>query len=106
MGIVGSRAPSREQEMALTRIRHRLTLFDPAIYAIRIGGVLAPSWSDQLGGMRITVVEAGDEAITELVGRLADQAALHGILAALYELGFPMLSVEYLPNPVEHRARE
>jgi hypothetical protein len=91
--------------MALFRIRRRITLFDPATYAIRICGVLAPTWSDHMGGMRITVVEAGDEAITELVGRLADQAALHGVLAGLYELGFPMLSVEYLPNPLDSTPR-
>jgi hypothetical protein len=91
--------------MALLRIRRRITLFDPATYAIRICGVLAPTLSDHMGGMRITVVEAGDEAITELVGRLADQAALHGVLAGLYELGFPMLSVEYLPNPLDSTPR-
>lgn len=100
------RAQADGQEMTLTRYRRRLTLFDPATYAIRVGGVLVPTWSDHLGGMRITVIQAGDEAVTELVGRLADQAALHGILSALYELGFPMLSVEYLPNPVESRVRE
>jgi hypothetical protein len=31
---------------------------------------------------------------TLLMGRLTDQAALHGVLAALYELGMPLLSVE------------
>lgn len=87
----------------MTRNRRRLTLFDAATYLIRVDGVLAPSWSDQLGGMRITVIETSDDAVTELVGRLADQAALHGVLSGLYELGFPTLSVEYLPNPVESR---
>lgn len=78
--------------------RRRPTLFDPATYAIRVRGALAPTWSDQLGGMHITVTQAGDDAITELVGHLTDQAALHGVLSALYELGFPMLSVAYIPN--------
>ena len=53
--------------------------------------------------MQITVVESGDDAVTELVGRLTDQAALHGVLSALYELGFPMLSVEHLPTLVKSR---
>ena len=87
----------------MTRIRRRLTLFDPATYVIRVDGALAPTWSDQLGGMQITVVESGDDAVTELVGRLTDQAALHGVLSALYELGFPMLSVEHLPTLVKSR---
>jgi hypothetical protein len=34
-----------------------------------------------------------------LVGRLADQAALHGVLATLYELGLPLLAVECAPDP-------
>jgi hypothetical protein len=89
---------ARGQETTMARIQRRPTLFDPATYTIRVRGALAPTWSDQLGGMRITVTEAGDDAITELVGRLADQAALHGVLAGLYELGFPMLLVEYIPN--------
>ena len=90
----------------MPRIRRRLTLFDPATYTIRVCGHLAPTWSAQLGGMRITVIEAGDDAITELVGLLTDQAALHGVLAGLYELGFPMLSVEYIQNPVEVNASQ
>ena len=89
----------------MTRIRRRPNLFDPATYAIRVRGCLAPTWSDQMGGMRITVTQAGDDAITELVGCLTDQAALHGVLAGLYELGFPMLSVEYLPNPEDGASR-
>ena len=105
-GIGGSRAERRGQETALTKPRRRPTLFDPATYAIRIRGVLAPTWSDQMGGMHITVTQAGDDAITELVGRLADQADLHGVLAGLYELGFPMLSVEYVPSPVDGSVRE
>jgi hypothetical protein len=34
-----------------------------------------------------------------LIGRLADQAALLGVLNSLYELGLPLLSVEYIPPP-------
>ena len=89
----------------MARTRRRPTLFDPATYVIRVRGVLAPTWSDQLGGMHITVTQAGDDAITELVGHLTDQAALHGVLNALYELGFPMLSVEYIPHPEDGASR-
>lgn len=87
----------------MTRFRPRLTLFAAATYRIRVDGVLAPSWSDQLGGMQITVISGGDRAITELVGLLTDQAALHGVLSGLYELGFSTLSVEYLPLPADCR---
>ncbi|MGH2613888.1 MAG: hypothetical protein ACRDJC_01510 [Thermomicrobiales bacterium] len=76
-----------------------ITLHEPAICVIRVRGPLSSDWSDRLGGLRIKVVRAGRHTITELVGRLADQAALHGVLAALYELGLPLLSVECTPAP-------
>jgi hypothetical protein len=55
--------------------------------------------------MRIIVIRAGRHTVTELVGRLTDQAALHGVLSALYELGLPLLTVECLsvPSAVEER---
>jgi hypothetical protein len=74
-----------------------ITLFEPATYAIRVRGGLDPAWSDRLGGMRITVIPAGNRTITQLTGRLSDQAALIGVLNALYGLGMPLLSVEHMP---------
>ena len=74
----------------------RLTLADPAFYCIRIQGVLRESWSEHLG---MTVEVEHDEAqhpVTKLTGRVADQAALFGLLDSLYGLGFPLLSVECL----------
>jgi hypothetical protein len=46
--------------------------------------------------MRITVSGTGRHAVTVLFGPLVDQAALLGVLNALYELGLPLLSVDYL----------
>jgi hypothetical protein len=71
-----------------------LTLYEPATYAIRVQGALEANWSDRLGGLRIIVVRAGDQAVTELSGRLPDQAGLIGVLTSLYDLGMPLLSVE------------
>jgi hypothetical protein len=71
-----------------------LTLYEPAIYAIRVQGALEANWSDRLGGLRIVVIRAGDQAVTELSGRLPDQAGLIGVLTSLYDLGMPLLSVE------------
>jgi hypothetical protein len=48
--------------------------------------------------MRIRASGSGRHAVTILVGRLADQAALIGILNTLYDLGLPLLSVEYVPT--------
>jgi hypothetical protein len=68
-----------------------------ATYQIRVHGVLDASWSDHLNGMSIvTDYEAGKAPSTILTGRLADQAALTGVLNALHDLGFALLSVEFL----------
>ena len=67
----------------------------PAIYRIRIKGCLDDSWSDRLGGMEIKVIEQAEDAPeTILVGWLPDQAALCGVLNALYNRRLALLSVE------------
>ena len=69
----------------------------PAIYRIRVQGLLDASWSDRLGGMAISRTTTGSRApVTILVGHLTDQAALSGVLNALYNLHLPLLSVENL----------
>jgi hypothetical protein len=82
----------------MERIEPPLTLVTSGAYSIRAQGRLDASWSDQLGGMRIIVSGAGRHSITVLIGRLADQAALLGVLNTLYELGLPLLSVDYNPS--------
>jgi hypothetical protein len=66
--------------------------YEPATYVIRVHGVLRATWSDRLGGMRITP-DASDADCTVLEGLLPDQAALIGILTGLYDLGLPLLLV-------------
>ena len=75
----------------------RMSVFEPAVYRIRIQGILDKNWSDYCRGMQIE--HEGDEqhhAMTVLIGRLADQSALIGVLNALFDIGYPILSVEYL----------
>lgn len=73
-----------------------LSIVDAGTYAIHVQGWLDESWSDALGGMRIRGSGSGRHASTILVGRIADQAALISILNTLYDLGLPILSVEYV----------
>jgi len=74
-----------------------LKLETPARYRIRSQGRLDTSWSDRLGGMSITQVAPENKPpVTTLVGHLPDQAALAGVLNALYNLHLPLLSVENL----------
>lgn len=72
-------------------------LWTPATYRIKVAGHLDESWSDCLGGMRITMRRRTDQAaMTTLVGRMRDQAELMGVINSLYELHLPILSVEKL----------
>jgi len=68
----------------------------PGTYRIRVRGVVDTKWSDWLGGMTITTWESQGTRETDLVGRVADQAALAGILNALYDMHLPILRVEFL----------
>jgi hypothetical protein len=79
----------------------RLTLGTPATYRICVQGRLDESWSERLGGLRITTSYQGDQVpVSTLVGTVKDQAELIGIVNSLYDLHLPLLSVEFLnPNP-------
>ena len=62
----------------------------PAIYQIRVEGVLDEEWSDWFDGLTIT--RQDDETL--LAGPVRDQAALHGLVARVRDLGLPLLSVK------------
>jgi hypothetical protein len=79
------------------------TIGSPATYQINVIGHLDENWSNRLGGLTITSTRVKDQqVITSLEGTLIDQAALFGILMALYDLRLPLLSVEYL-GKTKHR---
>ncbi len=65
----------------------------PEIFEIRLQGQLDTRWTDWFEGMTITQTEDGD---TILAGPVADQAALHGLLKKVRDLGLPLLSI----NPI------
>ena len=66
----------------------------PVVYQIRIKGHLGHQWTDWFEGLTITLEEDGD---TLLTGPVIDQAALHGLLKKVRDLGMPLVSV----SPVE-----
>ena len=66
----------------------------PTIYQIRIKGHLGLQWTDWFGGVTVTLEEDGD---TLLTGPVVDQAALHGLLKKVRDLGMSLVSV----NPVQ-----
>jgi hypothetical protein len=60
------------------------------IYRIQVQGRLDVHWSDWLDGM---AVQHRDDGTTELVGPVTDQAALHGVIARIRDLGLLLISV-------------
>ena len=65
----------------------------PKTYQIRITGRLDSRWEEWFDGLTITV----DDGDTLITGPVADQAALHGLLRRVRDLGLPLVSV----TPVE-----
>ena len=68
----------------------RANASQPEVFQIRIKGHLGPQWADWFGGLSIMLEDNGE---TVLTGPVGDQAALHGMLKKVRDLGMPLVSV-------------
>jgi hypothetical protein len=62
----------------------------PAHYQIRVEGVLPGHWSAWFEGLRVVSEAPGESSIS---GAVVDQAALHGVLAKVRDLGLVLVEV-------------
>jgi len=69
----------------------RGSLYEPALYEIRVDGHIDAEWADWFEGMSVTIRKDGT---TLLTGSVADQAALHGLLQRIGSLGMTLVSMK------------
>jgi hypothetical protein len=75
---------------------------ESGLYEIRLKGQLDERWADRFEGMTITLEDNGN---TLLTGPVVDQAALHGLLKRVRDLGMPLLSINFV-NPGQAKTQE
>ena len=64
--------------------------YEPGLYQIRVNGHLDDRWAARFSGLTLTREDDGE---TLLEGTVVDQAALHGLLRKVRDLGMPLISV-------------
>jgi len=76
-----------------TKHNPEVDLSHPTVYQIRLKGHLDRQWTDWFDGMTVTLEDDGD---TLLTGPVTDQAALHGLLKKIRDLGMPLVSINWI----------
>ena len=76
---------------------------EPSSYQFRLKGHLSPQWATYFDGFTLTNSENGEALLT---GVITDQAALHGVLAKIRDLGLPLLSVNNIANEQARKEQE
>ena len=68
-------------------------------YRIHVSGHLDDRWSEWLEEL---VIRRHADGTTELIGPVVDQAALHGVIARIRDLGLPLLALQRIePQEIE-----
>ncbi|HET6443379.1 MAG TPA: hypothetical protein VFI27_02275 [candidate division Zixibacteria bacterium] len=91
----------------MTQSKGGITLDQPTEYEIEIQGRLEERWSRWFDDMTISVIsETSGPAISVISGLVADQAALHGLLNRIRDLGIPLISVQLVTSDKRGRQHE
>lgn len=77
----------------MTNTSCKLTLYQPAIYEIKVPGIPDTHWGEWLGDLEISVENENSSNPTTIMKGELDQAALHGLLRRLYSMCIPLISV-------------
>ena len=83
--------------------RKNLNMYESAVFTIPSQGEVDEDWSEYFDAQSLSV--EADEAglsVTTLISEPVDQAALIGIINRLNDIALPLISVEYMPTPVEN----
>jgi hypothetical protein len=94
---IGAHCPSVTNDDPITRSPRGASDADHTDipqYEIRVKGHLAHRWAAWLDGLSVT---NEDDGTTVISGRVVDQAALHGLLHKLRDVGIPLISLTLLP---------
>lgn len=87
---LAARGNTRGKHLRVTTRRVLRCWYGVVRYEIRIEGVLDDCWSAWFDGMQVT---SHTDGMTAIAGAVTDQAALHGLLAKVRDLGLPLVSV-------------
>src|SRR5205823_2515073 len=89
------RAQSPAQSPHAVRRLHQVRSYGPLVqYVIRVKGHLGPRWTAWFDGLSLTT---DDDGTTVICGPVVDQAALHGLLQKVRDIGVPLLSLTQVP---------
>lgn len=80
----------QQDQLPSNKLSSKMEQDSPRVYQIRIEGHLSSQWTDWFGGLTVTLEDNGN---TLLTGPVIDQAALHGLLKKVRDLGMPLVSV-------------
>ena len=87
--------------------QHKLTMYETAVYRIRIQGAFDETWLQALNpDWTIQFNDGSAQVTTTITGVICDQAALMGLLSSLYDVGLPLLSIECLETTARKSRRD